>query len=280
MRVVVTGHKGFIGQHVARALKAQGYDVLGLDLPEVDITQRLERVPNLHGVIHLAALAHPRQCDENPRLAYEVNVLGTRNVLQMALEGGARKVVFSSSAHVYDIPPRVIPSDETLPLRLNNIYTTTKILGEQLCHLYWENHGLPYTVLRLFNVYGPGQRVGYFIPDMIEKAKTGAIDLTGGNTTKDFVYIEDVARAFVMALGSNFVGAVNIGTGIETDLASIASRIADEHRAHFFTTPSRNATRMCAEIARAKRVLGWEPQVSLKGGLDAILGGYKAEVSI
>ena len=280
MKVLVTGHRGFIGQHVYRAVLEAGHTVVGVDLPDVDITQGLAPIPGLDAVIHLAARSHPRQCDEDPRRAYDVNVQGTSRVLQMALKSGAKKVVFASSAHVYDIPPKVLPTDEQQPTRLNNTYTTTKLLGERLCQLYFENHGLSYAVLRLFNVYGPGQALGYFIPDMIAKAKGGTITLTGGATTKDWVYVEDVARAFVLAVESNFVGPINIGTGVETDLATIGRLIAAETGALFSMAPVGTATRMCADNTRAKRVLGWEPTVSLRGGIDLTLKqvGYEDRI--
>ncbi len=285
MRILVTGAAGFIGQHVCNALNRAKHDVIGLDKCEQpvdismrwienDITQPLANIPaELDAVIHLAAVANPRECDTDPTKAFDVNVNGTLQVLRMALASGAKKFVFSSSAHVYDIPPRYMPTDESHPLRLNNTYTTTKILGEQLCQLFWENHGLSYTVLRLFNAYGPGQGAGYFIPDMVEKAKSGKIELSGGNTTKDFVSINDVAQAFKLAVESAFVGPINIGTGIETSLTLIAARIANAAGAAFEHEPGRlsRGTRMQCDASRAYSILGWEPGVSLEEGLSAIL---------
>ena len=163
-----------------------------------------------------------------------------------------------------------MPTDEIHPLWLQNNYTVTKILGEQLCQLYHNSHGLSYTVLRLYNVYGPGQMAGYFIPDMIAKARDGGINLPGGNTTKDFVFVEDVVQAFLLALQTPYVGHINIGTGVETELASVACQIAHSMGASFSTSPNANATRMLADIARAKRVLGWRPAISVAEGLGRI----------
>lgn len=270
MRVLVTGNKGFIGGYITHALQEAGHEVIGIDLPEVDITQPLKPIPDLDAVIHLAAVSHPRDCDNNPNKAFDVNVNGTHQVLKMALESGAKKVVFSSSAHVYGISPRYLPTPESHPLWLQNNYTLTKILGEQLCHLYYENHGLSYTALRLFNAYGPGQATGYFIPDFILKSKGDHLSLAGGNTTKDFVYVEDVARAFALALETSYVGAINIGTGIETDLQTIVQAIAHETGASYGITYDVKATRMCADISRAKQVLGWNPTKTINEGLEAI----------
>lgn len=288
MRVLVTGANGFIGHYVVKALREAGHYPIGLDMVpsnsptwyEADITKPLDQLDDIDAVIHLAALSHPRQCDENPSKAFDINVNGTSNVLRMALASGARKVVFSSSAHVYDIPPKYLPTDEVHPLRLNNIYTTTKILGEHLCHLYYENHGLSYTTLRLYNAYGPGQARGYFIPDMIAKAKDGSIDLPGGNTTKDWVYVEEVADAFVKAISSEFVGPVNIGTGVETDLAFIAGLITESLGASFNTSSDAKATRMQADISRAQRVLDWQPKTEIHNGLEYILQAERSKVRV
>ena len=274
MRVLLTGSEGFIGKHVRRALSAAGHSVVPLDITlGVDITKPMGAVAGIDAVIHLAAMASPNECLSNPAMAYGVNVHGTSNVLDMAVRSGAKKVVFSSSAHVYDIPPRFMPTDETHPLRLNNVYTTTKILGEQLCQLYWENHGLLYTTLRLFNTYGVGQARGFFIPDMIAKAKRGAFTLGSANVTKDWVYIDDVAEAFVRAVETPFVGPINIGTGKQTDLGFIATRIAMANHVEVTTSLSDAPTAMRADISRARRVLGWEPKTTLEDGLARTILG-------
>jgi len=281
MKVLVTGASGFIGQHVVKALGEAEHHVVGLDLGEptdgciewkhADITCPLEKIPHLDVVVHLAAMANPRTCDSYPDRAFNSNVNGTHQVLKMALESGAKKFVFSSSAHVYGISPKFLPTPETHPLYLMNTYTTTKILGEQLCQLVYENHGLSHTTLRLYNTYGPGQGLGYFIPDMVARAKVGAIHLTGGSTTKDFVYVEDVARAFLLALETSFVGTVNVGTGQETELFSIAQLIADATGAECDDSMG-PSTRMKADRTRAQKVLGWEPKVDIWEGLRATIG--------
>ena len=278
MKILVTGSEGFLGKHVCAALKRRAYiEVVGLDSAPgadivADITKPLPVLPRMDAVIHLAAVASPSVCDGNPGLAMNVNVNGTHQVLRLALESGAKKFVFSSSAHVYGVGPKYLPTDERHPLWLQNPYTTTKILGEQLCQLFYENHGLSYTTLRLYNAYGPGQGLGYFVPDVIERAKRGDIDLgLGGHITKDWIFVDDVAEAFCRAVETSYVGPINIGTGVETPLHMIAGRIAAERGFVCRTAANDSATRMCADWGRAKQVLGWEPKVTIQEGLDATI---------
>ncbi len=283
MKILVTGANGFIGRHVVEALRQTEHVVIASDNEwlnlkwyesvdmEADITKPLLPIEGLDAVIHLAGLANPRECDAYPGSAFDKNVNGTHQVLKMALASGAKRVIYASTAHVYGVSPKYLPTDETHPLWLQNNYTLTKILGEQLCQLYYENHGLSYAILRLYNAYGSGQAKGYFLPDMLSKAKAGSIHLPGGNTTKDWVYVEDVAQAFLKALSTSFVGAINIGTGIETEISVLAEYIAHAMGAKFSSSPSPNATRMQADIKRAQGVLNWQPTVAVKEGLERTL---------
>ena len=291
MKVLVTGAAGFLGQHVVKALQERGHQVIGLDLFQLpvpmsgirdwvmaDITKFVPTTPHLDAVVHLAAMAQPRECDANPSRAFDVNVNGTNQVLKMARESGAKRFVFSSSAHVYGVGPRYLPTPESHPLALGNTYTTTKILGEQLCSLYQENHGLLACTLRLFNAYGVGQAPGYFIPDMEARAKKGDITLTGANTTKDFVWAEDVALAFALAVESSYCGPINNGTGRDTALASVAFAITEAHGVKLNATHDDSATMMRADNGRAERVLGWKPTVTIEEGLDRILHAQSSPV--
>ena len=274
MKVLVTGAAGFLGKHLSKALEEAGHTVLGWDLPDQDITQPFGTPPLLDAVIHLAAVASPAVCDRDPATAFGVNVQGTHNVLKLAIQAGAKRFVMASTGHTYGVSPRYFPTDERHPLWLQDTYTTTKLLSENLCHLFWENYGLSYAALRLFNGYGPGQGLGYFIPDKIAQAKAGDFELRGAPTTKDWVFIDDVVRAYAMVLESSFVGAINVGTGIETDLETIGTQIAQAFGVRMTVQPSGPPTRMCACYQRAERVLGWQPTVTLEEGLERTIQAW------
>lgn len=281
MRVLITGAYGFIGRHLFDYLVAQrpDWEITGWDLPLMDITKPSipRRQGSLDAVIHLAAMASPALCDREPTAAFAVNVQGTQNMLKLAVAAGAKRFVLASTAHVYGVSPRYLPTDERHPLWLQDTYTTTKILCEHLCQLFWENNGLSYAAIRLFNGYGPGQQPGYFIPDMIQKAKVSSFGLRGAGVTKDWVYIDDVVRAYLLALESPFVGAINVGTGRETNLATVANRIA--HNFGVVVGIESDAvggpTRMCADLGRAQRVLGWRPEITLEEGLERTIEYWK-----
>ena len=192
-------------------------------------------------------------------------------MLKLAVASGAKRFVLASTAHVYGVSPLYLPSDERAPQSVFDTYTTTKLVGEQLCSLFWENYGLSYAALRLFNGYGPGQGRGYYISDKIAQAQKGDFELRGADITKDWVYVDDLVRAYTLLLESNFVGAVNIGTGIETDLETIARMIAKAFKVKLTSFPAERPTRMQADIRRAQAVLGWQPTVSLEHGIRNVL---------
>lgn len=288
--VLVTGAGGFLAQYIIPRLLKSGAEVVGLDvrdgfesggttafkskvrLVECDVTD-YSRLMEIGGkcdyVVHLAAIAAPIKCEENPDRAFVTNVQGTFNVLRFAKEKKAKKFVFASTAHVYGISPKYIPTDERHPIALQDVYTTTKILGESLCQLFYSNHSLRYTTTRLFNGYGPGQSEDYFIPAMISKAKKGSIELRGRQITKDFVYAEDIAEAYHGTLLSDYVGEINIGTGKQTTLEYIARYIADAFGAKlsFASIEPAGPTHMQCDTTRAERVLGWKAETSMEVGL-------------
>jgi UDP-glucose 4-epimerase len=306
-RVVVTGGAGFIGRHTVRLLSSSGCEVIVLDIAEppsgpqwpekkvaywrVDVGDwdRLwPRLSELRGsidaVIHLAAVVSVEEARRRPREALRVNVAGTLNMLEAVRLLDTPVFVYASSAAVYG-EPREIPVGEEHPREPANLYGDTKAMGEMLVERYSSDYGIRGVSLRYFNVYGPGMRGGpyagvihAFITRLLE-SKPPIIYGDGGQT-RDFVYVEDVARANLYAIQSSAAkGPINIGTGRETSINSLyqmVCRLVGYCPPPLYAPPRPgDVRRSAARIEKARSLLGWEPRVSLEEGLRATIEWYR-----
>ena len=304
-RVVVTGGAGNVGSHVVDAAIAAGArDVIALDalvrgvpenldgalatgkarLVELDIRDREAVMAAIRGadvVFHQAALRWTR-CQEAPRECQEVMVDGTFNVLEAAAEAKVKKVVLASSAVVYGEPLR-LPIDEEQPTRGGTVYAAAKVANEQMAHAFSRLHDLPTVSLRYFNVYGPRMDIrSRFIEVMVRWLN--AIDegkpltLFGdGSASADFVYVEDVARANVLACDAGASDAiVNVCSGVETrmrDLAALLleltrSGVGTEHRPE---PPGQLPQRRYGDPRRAAETLGFLAETDLREGIGRLI---------
>lgn len=299
-RCLVVGGAGAIGSHVVEALLAAGAQVTVFDslavgrrinlasalrqpgcaLVEGSITDRqvLKRASEgVDYVFHLA-VAGMAACAEDPRLALEVNVVGTWNVLEAAADAGARKVIFSSAGAVYGTP-RYAPVDEDHPLDTQIAYGASKVAGERFLASFTAERGLAGVALRYFNVYGPRHDHAHnrtqIIPRWLDRLEHGQppVIYGDGEQTMDFVYIEDVARANVLAaLSSARQGAYNVASGAEMNANELAALLIEltgaavepVHEGH---DPA-HVRRRWASTERAERVLGFRAQVGLREGLE------------
>ena len=302
--VVVTGAGGFIGSHVVERLVADGANVRAM-LRYTSRGQRgcLDDVPDgvlasteiIHGdvrdgdavrevvrgadaVFHLAALIGIPYSYEHPQEVIDTNVIGTTNVLLAAKElGGLDRVVLTSTSEVYGSAVRV-PMDEDHPLQPQSPYSATKIAADALGISFHRSFGLPVTVVRPFNAYGPRQSARAVIPTILSQALAGgSLRLGTLDTTRDFTYVEDTARAFVaIAAADAAVGeVVNAGSGSEVsirDIVRLAGEIVgrelsvegDEQRLR----PAKSeVSRLHADSSKALRLAGWQAEVPLDDGL-------------
>ena len=306
MRVLVTGVAGFIGSHLCSSLLSRGFEVWGLDdlsrgdrgrvreleelglrFVRVDIRDRVEvervlREVRPVGVAHLAALISVPESFEKPDLYMAVNVEGTRNLVLAASEVGVERFVYASSAAVYGNPIR-LPIDEDHPTKPISPYGKSKLLGEK-CVLN-EFRGSAFS-LRLFNVYGRGQNPEYagVITKFLERVSRGEppIIYGDGEQTRDFVYVGDVVDAFIRALTSSLRGAYvfNIGTGNAVTINQLAGMIIklaglNVEPIHVDPRPG-DIRHSYADISRTKKVLGWQPKISLEEGLKRLLKNLRS----
>lgn len=191
---LVTGSEGFIGKSLIKELRRNNIQMIGLDkVSGKDITKwsDIEPLPKIDVVFHLAALTFIPFCLRNPREVYEINLLGTLNILEYCRKFNA-KLVYASS-YVYGTP-EYLPIDEKHPLQAENPYTRSKIIAEKLCKSYHEDYNINIVILRPFNVYGPGQRSDFLIPLIIKQIKgNNKIQLKDPKPKRDFIYVKDIS---------------------------------------------------------------------------------------
>jgi len=295
MKILVTGGAGFIGSHVVDAYLAAGHEVLVVDdlstghrenlnpkarFHQLDITDakvaeliRDERpaVLNLH-----AAQMDVRRSVADPLFDARVNILGTINLLEAARKANVRRVLFVSSGGAVYGEQEAFPASETHSTNPVSPYGVSKRAGELYAFFYQAEYQLPFVALRYANVYGPRQDphgeagvVAIFSGKML---RGEPVTVNGdGKQTRDYVYVGDVARANLLALDSTATGPFNVGTGIETDVNTLARLLADAagSRSEIRHGPAKQGEqrRSVIDCARAARVLGWRPEVSLADGL-------------
>jgi UDP-glucose 4-epimerase len=297
VRALVTGGAGFIGSHVVDALLERGDEVAVVDhltrSPRPWVAEALRRGAQLHVadvrdlaalrrafaearpevVLHLAAQVDVQHSIAEPSYDVQVNVAGTVAVLEAAREVQAHRVVLASTAATYGDPLR-IPTPEDAPIAPLSPYGTSKAAAEWYLAQYLRLHGLSSVALRMANVYGPRQdphgEAGV-VAIFCGAAAAGrrATVYGDGRQTRDYVFVGDVARAWVAAAHSEVTGALNISTGTETSLLEVVAALDLSHEA----APARRGEigRSCLDPSRAANTLGWSAQVSLADGLGRTL---------
>ena len=290
-RVLVTGGSGFIGGAIAASLRADN-DVRTLDTDpdppagvtaiEGDVRDREaveEAVANVDVVFHQAAIVSVERSIDDPSETHAVNATGTLRVLEAARRHDAR-VVAASSAAVYG-DPEGVPLAEGARLEPTSPYGLSKLALDHYLRLYHELYGLETVALRYFNVYGPGQTGGDYagvIEAFLRAARSGEpLTVHGdGEQTRDFVHVDDVVRANLLAAETDAVGAsYNVGTGDSVTIRGLAERIrhavgSDSPIVHGDARDG-DVRHSRADITKAREELGYRPSVGLSEGLETLV---------
>jgi UDP-glucose 4-epimerase len=297
VKVLVTGAAGFIGRWVVGELLAQGHEVLPIDNL---VTGDVAALDEFAGHPHLRPFERgdvrdPDACrrwvagvDAIAHLAASISVVGTFNILEAARASGAR-LLFMSTCMVYDRGDDDGGIDEDHPTKPASPYAAAKLAGESLTLSYFHAYGLPTTVVRPFNTYGPFQRSvgeGGVVAIFTRRSLLGdELRIYGdGTQTRDLLYVEDCARFVVAALGSDRVTGriVNAGTGHDVSVNELAARIEPDagrivHVEHIH--PQSEIAVLRCDPRLAGKLLRWQPQVDLDDGLARVRAWMDARLA-
>ena len=296
MKYAVTGGAGFIGSHLVKNLVERGNEVIVIDNLNTGKKENIEKISkkidffeidirdfsavedilkNIDGIFHEAALASVQDSFRIPDEFFEVNVNGTENIFKIGKKLGI-KIVYASSSSVYGNPIR-IPIKESDGKNPFNPYAKTKLEGDKLAEKYAKN-GLKVIGLRYFNVFGPRQSKEYagVIKLFLERIQQGLSPLINGDglQVRDFVYVDDVVNANILAMESNIDGEFfNIGTGTTIsvlDLANMIIKFSGLKLKPIHRPPVPGDVKATqADITKAKMMLKWKPTTSLKDWLKS-----------
>jgi len=312
---LITGGAGLVGSYITDLLVERGFpEIIIFDdfsrgrrenlvpamlrgnvrIVQGDVRDRAllgEVMRGVDVVFHQAAI-RITQCAGNPRLAFDVLASGTFNVVDAAVQAGVRKIVAASSASVYGLAERFPTSETHHGYNNRTLYGAAKLFNEGLLRSFHEMYGLDYVALRYFNVYGPRMdSYGAYTEVMIrwmERLASGkpCLILGDGTQTMDFIFVEDVARANVLAAEAGITDQViNIASGTETSLNELASTLG---RIMGIATPPEygmarkvNAVpRRLADTNKALRLLGFTPTIRLEDGLLQLVDWWKEQRSV
>ena len=314
MEILVTGGSGFIGSHVVHALKSAEHNVTNLDIKSngagVNFVQGdIRDVEGLKGameangkdaVYHIGAIANARQALEDPVSAVNINIGGTAAVLEAARKVGVKRVFLASTVWVYNGVDRTVKPGEPLPKMLDesehllpsgpgHVYSTSKIASELLCHDFFKLFGQEFTILRFGIPYGPRMWPGLALRAFMDNVFSDKpIRIFGdGSAVRRFVYVEDLARAHVLALSDvarnqtyNLEGGRDVTI---KELAETVVRHVGKGEIEYVIDPSRRGELSMEEIVisndKAKRDLDWSPSTPLDDGVRRTIEWYREELA-
>lgn len=312
MKVLITGVAGFIGSHLADKFISEGFYVIGMDN---FLTGNPDNISHLLGnknfrfihynvvnyiyisdevniVLHFACPASPVDYIRYPIQTMKVNSLGTLNTLGFAKSKKAR-YIFASTSEVYG-NPQLHPQTESYygyvnPVGIRSVYDEAKRFSESMTMAYYREHGIDVRILRIFNTYGPRMRLndGRVIPNFIYQSLKGD-DITvygDGNQTRSFCYISDLVEGiFLASVKDGLSGEViNLGNPQEITINELAKKIIDKTKSSskivYKEIMEDDPIRRCPDISKAKKLLNWEPKISLDNGLENTIHYFKQKIS-
>lgn len=306
MRYLVAGAAGFIGSHLCDRLLEDGHDVIGVDsfitgrpdnlahlgghprfvFIRHDVVERLEVAGAVDVVMNLASPASPKDYLENPISTLRAGAEGTRNLLELARARGARFLLASTSECYGD--PLEHPQAESYwghvnPVGPRSCYDEAKRYAEAITMAYHRHYGVKTAIARIFNTYGPRMKLddGRIVPAFVDQALRHApITVFGsGRQTRSFCYVSDLVEGLIRLAHAEEVFPVNLGNPREMTVLEFAEKIRDAVGASseivFEPLPEDDPQRRQPDIAKARRLLAWEPRVSLEEGIGKTIEWFR-----
>lgn len=305
-KALVTGGAGFMGSALVRCLVNEGWEVYAYDNFVTGTAANLKSViPSDHvvrgdveswkfmktlstikpdTVYHLAADPYIPMSYDYPERFMRTNIQGTLNVLMTSTTFGVRRIVHYSTSEVYG-SAQTVPMNEQHPTLPHSVYAVSKLAGDQLCRVLAKEQGVPVTIVRPFNCYGPRETHPYVVPEIVSQlVKTGKLILGNLEARRDFTYVDDTARAVCMlAEKDGFVGeAFNVGSGKDysvRELVDTANSIMKAVPAEIRVDKSRlrpyDVGRLVCDNSKVRKATGWKPEVTLEEGLRKTIDWYR-----
>ena len=305
MKIFITGADGFIGSHLTEKLVRKGHDVKclafynsfnswgWLDYVDKKVKNNFEVITGdirdeyqIKGiikkkfdvVINLAALIGIPYSYRASKSYFDTNLYGLMNLLNAIRDFGVKKLIHTSTSEVYGTPSS-IPIKESHPLIGQSPYSASKIAADQLAVSYEKSFGLPITILRPFNTFGPRQSARAIIPTIISQIlKKNIVNLGSLYPTRDFTYIEDTVDGFIKSIpGKRNIGEIiNIGSGFEVSVKELVRKISKligkevkiKSQKDRLRPKTSEVYRLCAHTSKAKKIIGWKPKYSSPKGFE------------
>lgn len=278
MKVAVAGSDGFVGKNVCLQLENIGHEVIRIDISQgVDLCNNtiIEQLVPIDCFIHLANLVYVPGSYQDPEKFYRINFLTTLNALEVCRKYNAHLIYASS--YIYGVP-QYLPVDEIHPVSPFNPYAQTKVICEKVCEGYHRDFKVNVSILRPFNIYGVGQKGMLLIPEIIRQLKEGKkqIQLKAATPRRDYINVEDVARAFVACINdSNEYSIYNVCSGESISVKEI-TEIINKHLKNkvifaFSSSDRPNEVDETRGSCNKLMSIGWKPIISFEEGIIDIL---------
>jgi UDP-glucose 4-epimerase len=280
MKILITGHSGFIGSYLQKKLEKTEHELILVDIANgtnICDWQQVKQYEGMDVIVHLANLSFVPASYEQPKRFYETNYLSTLNMLELCRLNNAKMVFFSSYIYGH---PQYQPIDENHPTQAFNPYAQTKVICESLCEGYNRDFKVPITIFRPFNIYGTGQNPDFLIPSIIQQAKTGKIVIKDDRPKRDYIHVEDIVDAIITAIetenADKSIQKYNLGSGLSYSVKEIVDMVRglfDTEIEYICTHEIRPNDVMdtIADISKIQNELHWKPSISILEGLTKMV---------